>query len=151
MSKISELEQFLAPLIEQERMELVDLQYATEGGQKVLRIFLDKEDGVKLTDCEIMSNKIGELLDTSDIIPDSYVLEVSSPGLDRILKKESDFVKFAGKKARVSTYAPVDGQRNFLGKIVSCADGRLTIDDETGKTVALELQSIARARLESEV
>ena len=151
MSKISELEQFLAPLIEQERMELVDLQYVTEAGRKVLRIFLDKDDGIKLADCEVMSDKIGSLLDTSEIIPDSYVLEVSSPGLDRILKKESDFVKFAGKKARVSTYAPVNGQRNFLGKIVSCADGKLTIDDETGKTVALELQSIARARLEPEV
>lgn len=151
MSKISELEQLLSPMIEQEHMELVDLQYVPEGGRKVLRVFLDKEDGIKLTDCEIMSNKIGELLDASDIIPDSYVLEVSSPGLDRILKKESDFIKFMGKKARVSTFAPVNGQRNFLGNIVSCADGKLTIDNESGKAVVLDIQGIARARLEPEL
>ncbi len=79
------------------------------------------------------------------------MLEVSSPGLDRILKKESDFIKFMGKKARVSTFAPVNGQRNFLGNIVSCADGKLTIDNESGKAVVLDIQGIARARLEPEL
>jgi len=151
MSKISELEQLLAPLLQQEQLELVDLQYLAEAGQKVLRVFLDKDGGFKLSNCEQLSEKIGALLDNSDIIPDSYVLEVSSPGLDRILKKEQDFVKFLGKKTRISTYAPIDGQRNFLGELVSCADGKVTINDVTGKTVTLELTAIARARLEPEI
>jgi len=151
MSKINELEKLLAPMIEGEKMELVDLQYVAEAGQKVLRIFIDKEDGVKLSDCEEMSCKIGELLDKSDVIPDSYVLEVSSPGLDRIIKKEEDFIKFTGKKVKVSTFIPVSGQRNFLGEMVSCKDGKITVNDVTGKTVEIELTAIARARLEPEI
>lgn len=151
MSKTNELEKLLVPLIESEKMELVDLQYVSEAGRKVLRVFIDKEDGVKLSDCEEMSGKIGDLLDKSDIIPDSYVLEVSSPGLDRILKKEEDFIKFAGKKIRVSTFVPVNGQKNFLGEMVSCKDEKITINDVTGKTVEIELAAIARARLEPEI
>ena len=115
MSKIKELEQLLTPLLEKELVELVDLQYVSEAGNKVLRLFVDKEGGIKLSDCEYLSNKVGECLDAANLIPDSYVLEVSSPGLDRILKNEKDFVKFLGKKARVTTYVPVNGQKNFLG------------------------------------
>ena len=151
MSKISELEALIEPLVKQEGMELVDLQYVSEAGQMVLRIFLDQEGGIKLSDCEAMSEKIGALLDGTEIIHSSYVLEVSSPGLDRILKKESDFIKFMGKKARISTYAPVNGQRNFLGEITACAEGKITINDVTGKAVTLEIEAIARARLEPEV
>ena len=151
MSKANELEAFLTPFVLQEGMELVDLHYVSEAGKMILRVFLDKEGGITLSDCEAMSEKIGTLLDGTEIIHASYVLEVSSPGLDRILKKESDFVRFVGKKARVSTYAPFNGQRNFLGEIVSCSDGRIAINDVTGKTVTLELVQTARARLEPEV
>jgi ribosome maturation factor RimP len=151
MSKIKELEQLLTPLLEKEAAELVDLQYVTEAGKKVLRVFADKESGIKLSDCEYLSNKIGECLDEANIIPDSYVLEVSSPGLDRILKNEKDFVKFIGKKARLSTFVPVNGQKNFLGDIVSCSNGHLVVRDDSGKTAEIELQMIARARLEPEI
>jgi ribosome maturation factor RimP len=151
MSKITELEQFLTPVLEKESYELVDLQYVSEGGQKVLRIFVDKEGGIKLADCEFLSGKVGELLDESNIIPDSYVLEVSSPGLDRILKKEKDFVKFIGKKTRITTFAPVHGQKNFLGEIVSCKGDKLVIDDDSGKQASIDLCMIARARLEPEI
>ena len=152
MSKIKELEQLLTPLLEKELAELVDLQYVSEAGGKVLRVFVDKEGGIKLSDCEYLSNRIGECLDEANIIPDSYVLEVSSPGLDRILKSEKDFVKFLGKKARVTTYVPVGGQKNFLGLIVSCTAEKLVISDESSeKQVEIELQMIARARLEPEI
>lgn len=151
MSKIKELEQLLAPLLAKETYELVDLQYVTENGQKVLRVFTDKEGGIKLSDCEHLSGIISDSLDEADIIPDSYVLEVSSPGLDRILKDEKDFVKFLGKKTRVTTYVPVNGQKNFVGTIVSCADGKLVINCEPEKTAEIELQMIARARLEPEI
>lgn len=151
MSKINELEQLIAPFLENESFELVDLQYVTESDRKVLRIFVDKEGGIKLCDCEYLSGKVGDLLDKADIIPDSYVLEVSSPGLDRILKKEKDFIKFIGKKARITTFAPVSGQKNFIGEIVSCTCGKLVINDvSTGKR-DIELQMIARARLEPEL
>jgi ribosome maturation factor RimP len=151
MSKITELEQLLTPVLEKESYELVDLQYVSEGGQKVLRIFVDKDGGIKLADCEILSHKVGEALDEADIIPDSYVLEVSSPGLDRILKKEKDFIKFIGKKAKVTTFAPVDGQKNFSGEIISCKDDKLVINDDSGKQASIDLCMIARARLEPEV
>ena len=151
MSKINELEQLLGPFLEKESFELVDLQYASEAGRKVLRIFVDKEGGIKLADCEFLSNKVGALLDETEVIADSYVLEISSPGLDRILKKENDFIKFIGKKARVTTFAPVDGQKNFLGEIMSCAGGKLVINDESGKQAVIELCMVARARLEPEI
>ncbi|MBN1823629.1 MAG: ribosome maturation factor RimP [Endomicrobiales bacterium] len=151
MNRLEEIEKTITPILEQEKMELVDLQYAGESGRKVLRVFIDKEGGVRLDDCERMSSVIGAVLDKSDPITEPYVLEVSSPGLDRVLKKEKDFVKFKGKKARISLFAPVDGQRNFSGPILEAGGGKIKIDDVTGKTVELELDRIARARLEPEI
>jgi len=151
MDIIKEIERIIDPLVAAEKMEIVDVQYASEHGRKVLRIFLDKEGGFGLSDCTKMSEKIGNLLDQSNAVPDSYVLEISSPGLDRALKKEKDFVKFIGRKARVSVYAPIDGQRNFVGAILTAGNGSVTIDDVTGKKVSLALDIIAKARLEPEL
>jgi ribosome maturation factor RimP len=129
-------------------MEIVDVQYVAEQGRKVLRVFLDKQGGITLSDCEHMSGKLGELLDPSGLLPEAYVLEVSSPGIDRVLKKEKDFIRFKGSRVRITLYAPIEGQRNFLGPVVTVADGTVTIDDVTGKQVSLPIDKIARARLE---
>lgn len=151
MDIIKEIERTIEPLVAAEKMEVVDVQYAAEHGKKVLRIFLDKEGGFGLNDCEKMSRSIGELLEQSNVVPESYILEISSPGMDRVLKKEKDFVRFMGHKARVTVYAPIDGQRHFVGTIIEAGNGSVTIDDVTGRKVSLSLDIIAKARLEPEL
>jgi len=147
MSIIKQVEDLITPAVEAEKMEVVDIQFATEHGQKILRVFLDKEGGFGLGDCEEMSRKISEILDKSEILQYSYVLEVSSPGIERVLKKEKDFLKFLGKKAKVTVFEPIEGQRHFQGPIVSAGEGKLVIDDVTGKKVTIEINKIAKANL----
>lgn len=151
MSVIEDIEKQIQPVVESEKMELVDIQYATESGRKVLRVFLDKEGGIKLRDCEDMSGKISAVIDQSKLMPESFVLEISSPGLDRVLKKEKDFIRYTGRKARITVGKPIDGQRNFSGTILAAGGGTVTIDDVTGKKATLQIDSIVKARLEPEV
>jgi ribosome maturation factor RimP len=151
MSKTEELEKLIEPVVKAQEMELVDLQYVSEQGKKVLRVFLDKKGGMQLSDCERVSGLLGELLDTSELLPESYVLEVSSPGIDRVLKKEKDFVRFKGERVRITLYAPIEGQRNFLGPIVEAGNGAVTIADVSGKQVVVPLDKIARARLDPQL
>src|SRR3954462_6682069 len=96
-----EIEAILTPVIEQEGGELVDLQWRREGHQWVLRLFLDKPNGISLDDCAHFSDRVGAFLDEKDAIEQSYVLEISSPGLDRVIKKDKDFARFAGKAVKV--------------------------------------------------
>ncbi|MCB4792389.1 MAG: ribosome maturation factor RimP [Elusimicrobia bacterium] len=151
MSTIEELEKVIAPVLETDKFELVDINYGKEGGKKVLRVFIDKEGGVKLADCEAVSLKIEEAVETSELIPDDYVIEVSSPGLDRIIKKEKDFIKFTGQDVKISVFAPIDGQRNFTGKLLWAGEGKVKIADISGKTLEIEIEKIARARLNPEI
>lgn len=151
MSKIEELESFLSPLVEAESMELVDVQYLSECGKKVLRVFIDKEGGINLSDCERLSSVIGDALDNNPVIPSAYVLEVSSPGIDRALKKEKDFIKYTGSRCRINLFSPIEGQRNFFCKILEVSEGKIKVYDSTGKTVNIEISKIAKARLEPEV
>ena len=151
MSILTQLEDILPPLLVAEKLELVDLQIMPEHGKKVLRAFIDKEGGVNLGDCEAWSDKIGAAVDASNLIRDNYVLEVSSPGMDRVLKKENDFIRFKGKKAKISVFEPIDGQRNFNGEILSASNGSVTLKDLSGKTVEIKIDKMARARLEPEI
>lgn len=157
MSIIQQVEDLITPLLESEKMELVDVQTIAESGKKVVRVFLDKEGGVNLADCELMSRKLGDELDKTNIFPEGYALEVSSPGMDRILKKEKDFLKFKGKMTRIVVFAPINGQRNFLGEIISSENNSVTIKDisgpegAAGKIVTIEFDKMARARLEPEI
>src|SRR5690242_16065104 len=100
MSK-DDIEKLIEPMLAQENAELVDLTYLKEGPRWVLRVFMDKEGGITLDDCAYFSERIGSLVDASGAVDRSYVLEVSSPGLDRVIKKEKDFARFAGKAVKV--------------------------------------------------
>src|SRR5258707_14293425 len=101
MADLAKIESTVQDVLDQEAVELVDLQYVHEGGRWILRFFLDKTGGVNLGDCEYLSNRIGAMLEMTDIVPESYVLEVSSPGVDRLLKKERDFKKFTGYRVEL--------------------------------------------------
>lgn len=140
----------IGPVLEQELVELVDLQYVRQGGRSVLRIFLDKEGGITLGDCERLSHRIGSALDMAEVISESYVLEVSSPGLDRVLKKEKDFVRFSGHGVDIRLRDPIGGQRNFRGILKGVEEGRVLL--LCGPEIQrLPFEEIEEARLNPEI
>lgn len=124
--------------------ELVDHELTAQG---TLRVFIDKADGITVEDCATVSNHLSRLFMVEDV--DYKNLEISSPGLDRPLKKASDFVRFAGQQTKLKTRLPIDGQKNFIGKIECCEENVLTLSFD-GKTVQIELSNIDKARLKPE-
>lgn len=117
MSKVeTQVESLMAELLADTEYELVDVEYVKERDW-YLRIFVDKAGGIDLDDCQAISEKLSARLDNSDIISGAYILEVSSPGIDRILKKDKDFVREAGKVVDVTLYAPIDGKKLFVGEL----------------------------------
>ncbi|NLJ34067.1 MAG: ribosome maturation factor RimP [Firmicutes bacterium] len=134
------------PIAEKIGLEVVDVQYRKEGPSWYLRVFIDKEGGVALEDCQGMSEGLGQILDDKDPIPHSYLLEVSSPGAERPLKKRKDFIRFQGQEIKVRTYAPIKGRRNFRGRLKGVRDEsiHLEIDQES---YYIPLNKIAKAHL----
>ena len=127
------MEDLITPLLALESAELVDLQWRREGHQWVLRLFLDKEGGISLDDCAYFSDRVGALLDEKNAIEQSYVLEVSSPGLDRVIKKDKDFERFAGKAVKVRLKIPENGQRRYSGILQGLREDRIAV--QVGETV----------------
>lgn len=116
MSKVSEIvEELVTPILDENGLELVDIEYVKEGKEWFLRVFIDKDTGVDIEECGIVSEKLSEKLDAIDPIPHNYFLEVSSPGAERPLKKEKDFEKAVGKNIFIKTYEPIDGEKTFEG------------------------------------
>jgi len=139
----------VSPVLEKAGMELVDIEYRKEGSGWVLRLFIDRDGGVALDDCADVSREVEALLDADDIIPHAYSLEVSSPGLNRPLKKEGDFKRFAGKMAKIKTFEAIGGSRNFKGRIEACDDGVVVLDVD-GTIHRIPLKKIAKANIEYE-
>ena len=121
------------------------------GGRSIVRAYIDQPGGISLDDCERFSKRLSLLLDVEDCIPFSYVLEVSSPGLERPLVREADFRKFAGHEARVRTRRPLQGQRNFKGTIIVAEDGNLRLEIAAGKEIEIALADVERASLVAEI
>ena len=128
MSKITETVAALArPIVEEEGCSLWDVEYAREAGTLYLRIFIDKEGGVGIDDCERISRRLDPLLDETDPIPDSYVFEVGSAGAERELKRPGDFEQFMGEEVEVRLYQPLRGAKVFIGKLSAYEDGAVCI------------------------
>ncbi len=143
MAKIEEaVQERVEKLLDGTKYELVDVEYVKEKNW-YLRIFIDKEGGVDLDDCQQVSGKIDALLEKEDLIGTSYILEVSSPGLDRILKKERDLVREEGKSVDVTLYQPIEGQKTFTGKLTGHSDTEIYLDDN----MTLARDKIATIRL----
>lgn len=145
------LKALAAPVVEGLGMELVDLVYTSEHGRKVVRLFIDKPGGVTVDDCSDVSREFGTALDVEDPIPQRYVLEVSSPGLDRPLVREKDFTRYIGKRARIKSKQPIEGRRNFKAVIDGVGDGKVLVTDFDGRRFEIELTNIEKARLEIEI
>lgn len=146
ISITKQVSDLIDPILSEMKFELVDVEYLTDRGRWVLRIYIDKEGGVTLDDCATVSRELGDLIDIKDIIEHEYVLEVSSPGLNRPLKKEADFIRAIGKKIKVRTRAPVDGRRNFTGVLRDFKEQKLAMDSE-GRLVSLAWSGIEKANL----
>ena len=108
-------EELIMPLIEQHQFELVDVEYVKEGGNWYLRAYIDKPGGITVDDCELVSRALSDLLDEHDFIEDAYILEVSSPGLGRPLKKDKDFARSIGEEVDVKTFRAIQHQKDFTG------------------------------------
>lgn len=126
--------------------ELVDVEYVKEAGTWYLRAYIDKPGGITVDDCEIVNRALGDLLDREDFIEDSYILEVSSPGLGRPLKKEKDFVRSQGKEVEIRTYRMVERQKEFRGILKAWDKETVTIETEEGEQV-FSRDNIALIRL----
>lgn len=149
MADLRQIEKDLEALLAAEAMELVDLQYRNERGW-VLRLFVDKPGGVTLDDCQAVSDKVGAFLDAANVMNHGYTLEVSSPGLDRVIKKDKDFQRFVGHRVAVRLRAPVEGRRRYQGFLKGLEDGRIVLENE-GALVRLERAGVEEARLDPEI
>ena len=155
-SLMEELIELVGPILDDLGFELVDLEYAREGQDLFLRVFVDKPGGVNLDDCASVSREIGALLEVENVIADAYRLEVSSPGIDRPLKRPADFERFTGERIKVKTKDPVDpdgrghARKTFSGEIVGIKEGRVCIRqlDKKGGEVEIALAELVQARLD---
>lgn len=144
---LDRIEQLLTPILGQEQVELVDLTYQKSHGGWTLSLYLDKPGGITLDDCEAWSHRLGGVIEGSGIIDRSYVLEVASPGLDRPLRKLSDFQRFAGQKVHARLFAPMNGQRNFHGILTGADDANVMLKLDDGRDIELPRSQLAKCRL----
>ena len=140
-------EQLLEPILKELQFELYDVEFVKEAGTFYLRAFIDKEDGITIDDCELVSRALSDLLDKEDFIPDSYILEVSSPGLGRQLKKEKHFEKSIGEEVELKLFKAIEKQKEFSGILESFTEEVLVIRNENDTLIEFERSNIASVRL----
>ncbi|MEA3506336.1 MAG: ribosome maturation factor RimP [Elusimicrobiota bacterium] len=150
MSITNELTDIVGKVVRENGYEFVELKYGKRGNRWFLQVFADKEGGITLADCKLLSEKLGYELDRhEDLLKHAYSLEVSSPGLDRPLKNEADFKRYKGKDVNIRLFSPVAEQREWTGKIVKSEDGKIFITDtKEGENQSFDIENIASAKLE---
>ena len=136
---------------ESEGIEIVDVEMAGSGQGRVLRIFIDRPTGVTHSDCELISQQVGTILDVEDAVPGGhYTLEVSSPGVERKLSRPQDFVRFQGQKVKITLREPVENRRNWEGVLAGFQEGVLTLEPAPGKAISFNMQQVQKANLKFE-
>lgn len=143
------VEEMALPVVQEAGLELVDVEFVKEGGRWYLRIFIDKPGGIDIEDCRYVSERLDKLLDEKDPIPQSYALEVSSPGIERPLKKRDDYNRFAGRLANITTFVPYQGKKKFNGRIKGLRENDVVLEIN-GSELLIPLKHVASARLEVE-
>lgn len=139
-------EALVAPIVEKYGFELVDVEYVKEGGNFYLRAYVDKPGGITVVDCETVSREFSDKLDEADFIDEAYIMEVSSPGLGRPLKKEKDFKRSMGEEVEIRTYRPINREKEFYGVLTAYDENSVTIDCEGEKKI-FQKADIALIRL----
>jgi len=146
-SKIEEIAQQVALA---EGLELVEVEVKGGGNARLVRIAIDKPEGVTHADCGLVSEKVGAILDAEDMVPGHYTLEVSSPGVERKLFKPKDYQRFQGKKAKITLREPVEGRRTWEGTLAGYADGIISLETEPGKSREFLFEQVQKANLKFE-
>ena len=144
---ISNIKELLEPLLFENNLELFDIEYKGLGRKGVLRVFIDKESGVTIDDCAKISRELGNLLDVHDVIPGSYNLEISSPGLTRPLRKRDDYIRFKGKKVKIKTLEDIQDKKVFTGKLLDFIDDTVSVETD-GTRYLIPYNKIEKANLE---
>ena len=139
-------EELLTPITAAHGFEIVDVEFVKEGGNRFLRAYIDKPDGITVDDCETISRALGARLDEEDFIEESYILEISSPGLGRPLKKEKDFIRNMGELVELHTFRPIDRQKEFCGILKAYDKDTVTIEQEDGAERVFERSALALIR-----
>lgn len=142
----SRTEALVTPILDEHDFWLVDVEFVKEGSTWYLRVYIDKEGGITVNDCELVARRMNEILDEEDYISESYVFEVSSPGLGRPLKKEKDFIRNLGNEVEVKTYRAIDGEKEFCGYLKAYTDQTVTLADDNDNELILEKKDIALIR-----
>jgi len=142
-------EELLLPIAERFGVEIYDVEYVKEGSEWYLRAYIDKEGGVTIDDCENVSRAVSEVMDQDDFIPEAYILEVSSPGLGRTLKKDKHLQKSIGDEVEIKTYKPIEKQKEFSGILKAFDAESITIvtEEETGQEMTFNRSDVALIRL----
>ena len=140
-------EALLQPIVDERGFELVDVEYVKEGSNWYLRAFVDKPGGITINDLESVSRKLSDLLDEEDFISDPYILEVSSPGLGRPLKKDKDFDRSIGEEIEIHLYRAIDGNKQYVGLLKAYNKDTLTIEDESGSEINIDRVNVSLVRL----
>lgn len=140
-------EQLLEPILKENNFELYDVEYVKEAGTYYLRAFIDKEGGININDCELVSRRLSDLLDEQDFIPEAYILEVSSPGLGRTLKKDKHLRKCFGEEVEVKLFQPVDKKKEYIGYLDWFTSDALSISDDDENDYVFERSNIASIKL----
>ena len=141
----SRTEQLILPILNEKQFELVDVEYVKEAGEWYLRAYIDKPGGITIDDCEAVSRKLSDLLDEKDFIPDAYILEVSSPGLTRPLKKDRDYERNIGKPVEIKLFRAVSGRKEITADLVTFDKDTVTVSEE-GTEIVLEKKNISLIR-----
>ncbi len=149
-NKIEKIRDIVKPVVDSFGLILDDIEYITHGKRWILRVYIDKEGGVTLNDCEKVSTQISNMLDAEDIITHAYLLEVSSPGLDRPIKRIDDYIKYRGRLIKLNTLRPYNNSTAFRGRIMSAEEDKIKIETEKGGIVGILFADIKNARLEVE-
>ncbi len=145
---VADISRLVEPIIEDQGMELVDLEFHRERSGWVLRLLIDRAEGVTVDDCADISGRVGAILDVKDIIDVSYVLEVSSPGVNRPLRKEKDFQRFTGHHISLKTVQSIDGQKNFKGQLTGLREDKLIFRCDAGRELKIPMGNVARAHID---
>ncbi len=147
----SKIEEIARRVTESEGMEVVEVEVKGGGGARLVRISIDKPEGVSHADCELVSQQVGTILDVEDVVPGGrYTLEVSSPGIERKLVKPGDYQRFVGKRAKINLRRPVDGRMHWEGTLAGFDDGNIALETGPGKTIHFPFEQVQKANLKFE-
>src|SRR5690348_12047331 len=147
---VSKIEEIADRVARSEGIEIVEVELKGGGRNQLLRISIDKPEGVTHGDCELISQQVGTILDVEDVVPGHYRLEVSSPGVERKLLKYKDFERFTGKKIKAVLRDPIENSRRWEGTLASCADGLITLEVAEGKSIQFPFEQVEKANLKFE-